>query len=437
MANYNSIYNNVYNYYHNTYAPKSSTNSRFDAHKKSDLKNIYNSIVAHSKEEPVFLIRPSSDIEKYTITMKESAMQFQRDIASMGGQDANELFEKKAIYSSSPENAEASELPGSLINDDSSVELTIESLAKPQINKGVYLPSDDINLEPASYSFDVTTPASSYELQLNISESDTNLSIQNRLARLINNAGIGLTATVSQDNDGNSALTVSSSSTGSGNVNEPPFIISDDDTSQTRGLINYLGIKDISQEASWAKYTIDGEKHTSPDNEITAAGKFQITLKKETSPNDSPITIGTMADFDSLKENILGVAGSYNRFIRTAAEFLDKQPRTSVLIDNMKRMNSHYASTMDRLGISRNSDGTLDIDEEKLTSSLSGNATASDISTLRDFTKSATKKIADIQLNPMDYVDKRIVAYKNPHIKHFANPYITSAYSGMLFNSYM
>ena len=78
-----------------------------------------------------------------------------------------------------------------------------------------------------------------------------------------------------------------------------------------------------------------------------------------------------------------------------------------------------------------------DIDEEKLTSSLSGNATASDISTLRDFTKSATKKIADIQLNPMDYVDKRIVAYKNPHIKHFANPYITSAYSGMLFNSYM
>jgi hypothetical protein len=35
----------------------------------------------------------------------------------------------------------------------------------------------------------------------------------------------------------------------------------------------------------------------------------------------------------------------------------------------------------------------------------------------------------------MDYVDKKIVAYKNPG-HNFASPYITSAYSGMMFNSY-
>lgn len=144
-----------------------------------------------------------------------------------------------------------------------------------------------------------------------------------------------------------------------------------------------------------------------------------------------------MTDFDSLKDNILGVAGSYNQFIKTAAEFIDKQPRTSLLIDSMKRMNSSYAAAMDHLGIVRNEDGTLDIDDSKLSNALSGQATASDISALKDFTKSAAKKISDVQLNPMDYVDKRIVAYKNPNVTHYANPYITSAYSGMLFNSYM
>lgn len=434
MSYYNSIYNNIYNLYRSSYAPKSSTKS--DAHKKSELKNIYDSIVEHSKDEPVFLLRPTRDIERYTISMKESAMQFGRDIENMGGKNAEQLFEKKSIFSSSPAHAEVSELPGNPTGTNDSIELTIQNLAEPQVNKGIYLPSNERSLKPASYSLDVATPTSSYELQLSVSESDTNLSIQNRLARLINNAAIGLSASVNSDHDGNSSITLFSNSTGTNNPDEPPFVISDYDTSQSRGLIDYLGIKNATQDAKWAKYTINGEEKVSPENNITYDSKYAITLKKETAP-DQVVTIGAMTDFDSLKDNIQGLAGSYNQFIRTAAEFIDKQPRTSLLIDAMKRMNNSYATAMDNLGIKRNDDGTLEVDEDKLTYALSGSATASDISSLRDFTKSAARKISDIQLNPMDYVDKRIVAYKNPNVPHFANPYITSAYSGMLFNSYM
>ena len=46
---YNSIsLNTVYNYYMTSYAPKSS--SRYDTHKKSELRSIYNSIVKLNKE---------------------------------------------------------------------------------------------------------------------------------------------------------------------------------------------------------------------------------------------------------------------------------------------------------------------------------------------------------------------------------------------------
>ena len=50
MAYNTAILNNVYNYYMTTYSPRSST--RYDTHKKSELRNIYNTIVKLNKEAP-------------------------------------------------------------------------------------------------------------------------------------------------------------------------------------------------------------------------------------------------------------------------------------------------------------------------------------------------------------------------------------------------
>ena len=433
MAFSSAIYNNIYNFYNSVYAPK--TSSRFDAHNKSELKNTYNSIVGLSKEEPVFLLDRSAEIEHYTITMKESAMQFKRDISSMGGMDAENLFEQKAVYSSDDSVVSASFLQGKAIGEETeSLEVEVDSLARKQINAGAYLSEDVLEIEPGSYSFDVSTAVSNYELQFNISDTDTNHTVQTRLARLINNAGIGMHAARSYDEGGRSSLVISSVSTGPGPDGEQPFTISDEDTSQQRGLIDYLGIRNATQEASWAQYKINGEEHTSPVNTVQYNGIYSIELKDV---SEKPVTISSKADFESLKENIIGVAGAYNRFIQAASEFLEKYPRTTVLVDTMKRMTSFYGRAMDNLGIERKGDGSLEVDEKNLSQSLYETATGEDVSALKDFTKSALRKITRVQLNPMDYADKRIVAYKNPTKTHFANPYITSAYSGMMFNSYM
>ena len=44
--------NTVYNHYMTTYAPEGS-NSKYDAHKKSELKNVVNSIVKLNKDAPL------------------------------------------------------------------------------------------------------------------------------------------------------------------------------------------------------------------------------------------------------------------------------------------------------------------------------------------------------------------------------------------------
>lgn len=435
MINHSTIYGNVYNFYQNYFTPKSS--SRYDSHKKSELKGIYNSIVNQSKEDSVFMLDRSPTTQRYSISMKESALQFERDITALGGSGADKLFEQKSAYSSDPSIADVEYLPDAKISEDSDpIKLTVDTLAKPQINHGDFLSSDTLDLDTGSYSFDISTSMSNYELQFNIGDNDTNLSIQTRLARLINNSSIGLSAMV--EHSGNSsALVVSSTSAGPSADGTQPFSISDENTSQNRGIVDYLGIRNVTQPATWANYTINGDSYFSPENHIEINNIFSVTLKGENKIGDEPVTISAKADYESLKDNIIGIAGAYNRFLKTASEYLEEQPRTSILIDSMKRMERYYSSTMEKLGITRNEDGSLNIDEDSLKTSLQEHATSEDIDSMKDFTKSAYRKISHVQLNPMDYVDKRIVAYKNPLKTHYANPYITSAYSGMMFNSYM
>ena len=51
----NTTISTVYNHFLTTYAP-TGTNSKYDTHKKSELRGLYNSIVKMNKEAPLFLL---------------------------------------------------------------------------------------------------------------------------------------------------------------------------------------------------------------------------------------------------------------------------------------------------------------------------------------------------------------------------------------------
>ena len=56
--------------------------------------------------------------------------------------------------------------------------------------------------------------------------------------------------------------------------------------------------------------------------------------------------------------------------------------------------------------------------------------------TLSKFRDSIGHKAESVAINPMNYVNKVVVAYKNPG-HNFATPYISSIYSGMMLDEYM
>lgn len=429
----NAALSNVYNHYLSAYAPPSVT--RYDAHKKSELRSIYNSIVKLNKESPWYLPANGTDVQQYVIHLKESARRLHNTIASLGGLEDTDLLSKKTAFSTEPDVAAASFI-GTYTPGEATPSLTLEvqNLAASQENMGSFLASGRTGLPADTYSFDVNINDMNYEFQFSIGENDTNRDIQNRLARLINNSDIGIRAHVMEAGS-RSALVLHAEATGLTPDRTEQFHISDQHTSKARGAVAYLGIDYISRPASNSRFTVNGEERSTVSNTFTVGKLFEVELKGIT-PKGQPVHIGLKTDVESLTDNVVHLTDGYNRFLQEASAFLDTQPRSRHAIRELDQIAVLYQEPLNAMGVTRQEDGTLAVDREKLGSSLVSSQAVSDtFHTLKDFSNMLLRKSNQITINPMNYVEKKIVAYKNPG-HTYANPYMTSAYSGMMFSSY-
>ena len=96
---------------------------------------------------------------------------------------------------------------------------------------------------------------------------------------------------------------------------------------------------------------------------------------------------------------------------------------------------SLYKEQLHTIGLEVQDDGHINIDEDALSAATEDDDIKDRFQVVRDMTQQLYRKTNQISLNPMKYVNKTVVAYKNPG-HNFANPYVTSNYSGMMFNYY-
>ena len=428
----NAILTNVYNHYLTAYAPKSTT--QYDTHKKSELRSIYNSIVKLNKESPWYLETTSRSAQEYAVNLKESARLFHNTVASLGGLDDSQALAKKAAYSSDS-GVIAATFVGNT-GDDSPVptlKMQVNSLATSQENMGTYLADGTVGLAPDTYSFDVSINDLNYEFQFNINENDTNKDVQQRLVRLINNADIGIQARLDEGN-ARSSIRLFSQNTGLPEGKSEIFRITDDRTSKASGAVEYFGLDYISRQPANSSFLLNGEERSTSSNTFTIGKMYEIELKAVSAP-DTEVTIGLKTDTESLTDNVSALIGSSNTFISTASSYQSSERLSGRLVREMSRIAAHYQSSMESMGIRLGSDNTLSIDEALLKESASSSDGSFSYDTLKDFASSLIRKTNQVSLDPMNYVSRTIVAYKNPG-HNFASPYVTSAYSGMMFNSY-
>lgn len=433
MAYNNAILNNVYNYYLTAYSPKGS---RYDTHKKSELRSVYNSIVKLNKESPLYKLDTSRESKNFAVGIKEDARELRNIIASLGGLDEEKILNKKAAYSSNEDIATVSYIGAQSSRADvPSYNIEVHSLASSQVNMGHFLPNNKVKLSADTYSFDVNINDLNYEFQYNIREGETNKDVQKRLARLITNADIGLRAEITEDGNGSTSLRLRSTAKGLKENNSSIFIISDDHTSKKSGSVDYFGLDFLARPAANAEFTLNGTKHTSASNSFTIDKFFDVTLKGVSPMEGETANIGLKTDVESLTENISTLVKGYNNFIQRTSAYKDDFVGSQKLLRQMRGITSRYYSEFDILGLNLREDGTIDIDKNELKHAALSEYAREDFSAIKNFANSLVHKMEQIALNPMDYVNKTVVAYKNPG-KNYATPYITSAFSGMLFNGY-
>ena len=428
-----SVLNAVYNNYLTAYTPKALT--RYDTHKKSELRSVYNSIVKLNKEAPWYLPTTNKDTQRYAVDIKENARELHNTIAQLGGLEEDGLFNKKSAYSSD-ENVVSASYIGPRTSDDQipSLELEIRSLASSQENLGLFLPEAKVGLVPDTYSFDVSINEMNYEFQFAVGESETNRDVQERLVRLINNSGVGIRAELAEA-DGRTSLRLTSEATGLSQGKTHLFHISDDKTSKRAGTVEYFGLDYTSREAANADISVNGEERSPSSNHFTIGKLFEVQLNGITEEG-SPVTLGLKTDVESLTDNISHLIGGYNDFVKAASSYVETQSKSRQLVNEMKGIAGIYSNSLESLGVTLSEDGTLSVDRELLRqSAMQSEDMAETFESLKNLSDMLLKKSNQVSLNPMNYVQKTVVAYKNPG-HNFVSPYTTSAYSGMMFNSY-
>lgn len=440
----------IYNHYLSAYAPTSS--SAYDSHKKDELKNIYSSIIRINKDSPFCIIDTSTDAQKFAVSMKEEAISLKNTIASLGGMEEKALFQKKTAVSTNEKIATVAYIAGKEpAQEIPPFEIGVTQLAAPQKNTGHFLPArEKVALDADNYSFDLNVDQFNYEFQFQITEQETNESLQHKLARLINNSGIGISASVLRRKDQTSALQITSKSVGLPEGENRLFTLSDASTSKKQGTISYLGLNSHIRRAKNAVFTLNGNENTAYSNDFTIENAFRIHLEGKSENAFDTTRISTLQDTDSFMEHVETFVNGYNRFYATAKSYVEKHPLTNRLITNLNAINRNYHDSLEQIGIVPNQDGMLALQKDTLYSAiqnisefqLSAPGTdeiqenpSSPFHVLEQFAHSIINKSRDVVLNPMDYIDKRVVEYKNPN-SPLSSPYITSPYSGMMFNNY-
>lgn len=427
--------NTAYNYYLSTYANQSA--SRYDSHKKSELRSVYNKIVKINKDSPLYKIRHTVDVQKFAIDIKESTRAIKNVVASLSDveEGIENAFQKKIAISSQEDVVSANYIGNNRdLDGEENFRVEVRELAMPQINLGNFLDKNRLNLKPGSYSFDLENGASAFEFQFSVHAEDTNYSVQNKLAGLITNADIGLRATVTEDANGLSALQIESVSTGIANGQDALFSITPQVDRDSIAAIEALGIDHISQRAQNSSFLLNGVERSSYSNTFIFRNMFELSFHG-ISEEGNPAVIGFKTNAEAMTDNIQTLVDSYNSILHTADKYSGLQQESVKLYHDMSSTAFTLQNSLESMGLLVSDNGEISIDKGALAEAVSDEHAKENLSVLNHFKDLLNTKANNASLDPMRYVDKLLVTYKRPD-KNFVTPYITSIYSGMMMDRY-
>ena len=421
----------VYNYYQGLSATERP--QRYTAHKRSELKNIYKSITDLSAKESLYKIDLSTEQQNYAVGIKDTSLAVQETLNDLADPSAYHLL---AAVSDYPDVVSTTLLPSKEKREHEAFFVTVEQLATPQENIGDMLPATKSSLPTGAYSFAITIDDCQYSFQFQVAKDSSNLDLQNKLADFINQTGIGIHAQVDHNKEfGLSRLSLTSAQTGV--LPDRVFFVEDTSAPEKagagNGVLTYFGLLDTTKQAQNTIVSINDEMFEFPEKEFVYDNKIKLAFSDET---NGPVQVRITTDAGPVLKKLTAFTDTYNHLISQTRNFGSQNRRSQKLLYEFSHFTALHQSDFRKAGITLTEEGLLQIDKEAATESILSQNLRSLFAKDSSFTKALSARMHTVTLNPMDYVDKLIVVYPNTNSKAAVNPYVTSLYSGMLFNNY-
>ena len=337
-----------------------------------------------------------ADAAQFVADAKPRATQLQNTLANL-----TSVLNKQTAVSEDNDVFWVKSFTGTKVPETS---VLVEQVATTQRNEGTAMQSSTKSIPRGSYRFEIEVDGKKHQISFSTTDNLTNREFQQRMADAVNQANIGVTASISTS--GNlSTLNLETKTTGSGVNGQPRFTIRD----ITGNVVEATGVTNMARQGQNTIFSVNGgEKRTSASNEVNLSGGLNITLVKS---SDKAVSISTGKDSIGTQNGLRQMVNQYNALLETAREnSIDRN--TQRLVRDLESAIRRNRNSLQQMGISTNKNGYLTIDADKMRTATEDGTVGKVLGSSNGRTSafiSSLNTIADnVSKNPLRYINASV-----------------------------
>jgi flagellar capping protein FliD len=278
-----------------------------------------------------------------------------------------------------------------------SVSMTVGQIATAQQNTGERVSGAAVSdVDNGTNRFSIEMNNKTFTFEINVNASDTNRTVQQKMSDAINRSSVGVNASVNVNAQG-SALVLTGRETGE----NQQFNIQD----IAGNAVSRQGLNDTAniQTAQNAQYTVNGAQRESAVNTVEIGSGLRATLVAET---DEPVQITAAQDSNAINNAIRSMVNSFNQ-LREAAVNNNGDRGAQRLQQRLDNTSMAFITGLNRIGISYNNNGYLQINEERLASSITDGSAERVLGSSGGFTRSLNQTARTADTNPNSFISRQ------------------------------
>jgi len=294
-----------------------------------------------------------------------NAMQYINDIKSASSALSGALrelsgsaFNQRSMVSSNNDVMTVN-FTGNNLSSMSDMSVQVDQIAMGQLNEGSRLNASGLyNGDRGVNRFEIETGGRTTQLSINVAAGDSNRDVQQKMATAINNASIGLRATVETDSATNtSMLRIESTNVGTNERNA--FSLRD----FTGNAVARTGANEVSRQRQDAIYRVNGgQAQVSQSNTVNLGNGLSATFK---AASDQAVTVSRGRDMSQVRGVVENMVRSYNSLFSAAAENVNDLKAQS-LASRLMNVISAYSRSLSDLGIGFDNSGRMTVDSNRM-----------------------------------------------------------------------